>query len=151
MFRWKWCRHASCVDSKPKKNMCLIIWGCSPPREATLQLGSVPASLEDSPQQSADCNWGETCLLLLNVCPCLFISMFYQLCCPSSGGQIGALCAESFVSVFFLRQMMCVTMEIRFSIRKRSTCWLCYVWIKNSYNTCVKSTSSWVVKHFTEQ
>jgi len=37
-------------------------------------------------------------------------------------------------------------MKIRFSIRKRSTCWLCYVWIENSYNTCVKSNTSWVVK-----
>jgi len=42
--------------------------------------------------------------------------------------------------------MMCVTMEIRSSIRKRSTCWLSYVWIENSYNTCVKSTPSWVVR-----
>jgi len=26
--------------------------------------------------------------------------MFYGLCCPSSGGQIGALCAESFCESF---------------------------------------------------
>jgi len=29
-------------------------------------------------------------------CSCLFIAMFYQLCSPSSGGQIGNLCVKSF-------------------------------------------------------
>jgi len=60
--------------------------------------------------------------------------------------QPGSGFCEVLVSVFFLRSMMCVTKGISFSIRKRSTCWLCYVWIENSYNTCMKSTPSWVVK-----
>ena len=38
--RWKWCSW--------------IILGCSPPQEATLELGSVAASLVDFPQQSVD-------------------------------------------------------------------------------------------------
>ena len=55
---------------------------CSPLREPTLQLGRVASALVDSPQQSVDSTWWETCLLLLTVCSCLFIPMFYKLCCP---------------------------------------------------------------------
>jgi len=66
------------------------------------------------------------------------------------GSDIGFVCTKFFVSVFFLRPMMCLKIEVRFLIRKRATCWLCYVWIENSYNTCVKSNPSWVVKISTE-
>ena len=59
----------------------------------------------------------------------------------SSGGHIHCV-PKVFVSVFFLRPIACVTRGIRFSIRKRSICWLCCVCIENSYNTCVKSTPS---------
>ena len=40
----------------------------SPQRKARLRLSSVVAALVDSPQQSVDSTWGETCLLLLSVC-----------------------------------------------------------------------------------
>ena len=54
-----------------------IILRCSPPRKATLQFDSVAAALVNYLQQSVDSTWGETGLLLLTVCSCLFILMFY--------------------------------------------------------------------------
>ena len=69
---------------------------------------------------------------------------------PVRGVRLGPCVLKVFVSVFFLRQMTCVMRVIRFLIRKRSTCWLCCVSIKNSYNTCVKSTPSWAVRLSTE-
>jgi len=50
--------------------------------EARLRLGSVAAALVNSLQQSVNSTLGETCLLLLIVCSCLFILMFYWLCFP---------------------------------------------------------------------
>jgi len=43
---------------------------------------------------------------------------------PLRGVRYGLCVPKVFVSVFFLRPVMCVAMEIRFSTRKRSTCWL---------------------------
>jgi len=65
----------------------------------------------------------------------------------SSGGQIGALCAESFCEhILSEANDVCHERNTLLDTRKRSTCWLCLVWIKNSCNTCMKSTPSWVVK-----
>jgi len=36
--------------------------------------------------------------------------------------------------------------RIAFSPFFPRTCWLCCVWIENSYNTCVRHTPSWAVK-----
>ena len=45
---------------------------------------------------------------------------------PLRGVRYGLCVPKIFVSVFFLRPMTCVTRDIRFSIRKRLTCWLCH-------------------------
>ena len=60
---------------------------------------------------------------------------------PLRAVRYGLCMPRVFVSVFFLRPMTCATRRTRFSIRKSSTCWLCCVWIENSYD----SYDSWIL------
>jgi len=59
-----------------------------------------------------------------------------------SGGQIGALCAENFCKrILSEANDVCYDGNTLLDTEE-STCWLCYVLIENSYNTCVKSNPS---------
>jgi len=60
-----------------ENNVLGIIVQCSPQRGARFRLDSVAVAWVDSPQPFVDSAWGETCLLLLTVCSCLFILLFY--------------------------------------------------------------------------